>query len=257
MPLLVGTSGWQYDSWRGGLYPDGVAKARWLEYYAGRFATVELNNSFYRLPHARAFSEWASRTPDDFVLAVKMSRYLTHIRRLRDPEDPVALFLDRARHLGPKLGPVLLQLPPTLRCDPEAIDITLGCFPSGVRVAVEFRHPSWFNDETQQVLAGHGAAWCLTDSMGRVSPELRTADWGYVRFHRGRARPDPCYGRTALMSWARRVSDLWPASADVYAYFNNDGHTCAVRDARTFALLVRRHGVEATRVPDPGQVHLT
>ena len=257
MPVLVGTSGWQYDSWRAGFYPPEVAKTRWLEHYAGRFATVELNNSFYRLPEAKAFAGWAVRTPPDFVLAVKMSRYLTHIRRLRDPQEPVALFLERARALGPKLGPVLLQLPPSLRCDIGALEATLACFPAGMRIACEFRHQSWFNPEVQAVMAGHGAACCLTDRMGSTSPEVRTADWGYVRFHQGRARPEPCYGRAALGTWAARIRDLWAPHEDVFVYFNNDGRCCAVRDARAFAALVERQGLPPSRVPGPHEVHLT
>lgn len=257
MAVFVGTSGWQYDHWREGFYPSDIAKLRWLEFYAGRFATVELNNSFYRLPDARAFDGWATRTPGDFVLAVKMSRYLTHIRRLHEPQDPVSLFLERARHLGPKLGPVLLQLPPGLRCDTAALDQALACFPAGIRVAVEFRHESWFNDEARAVMTRRGAAWCLTDRKGSTSPEVRTADWGYVRFHQGRADPDPCYGRAALSTWAGRVRDLWGPDEDVYAYFNNDGRACALRDARTFAALAARAGLSPTRVPQAGEVHLT
>jgi uncharacterized protein YecE (DUF72 family) len=257
MPVMVGTSGWQYDSWRGGLYPPGLAKARWLEHYAGRFVTIEVNNSFYRLPDARAFADWAVRTPDDFVMAVKMSRFLTHVRRLKDPQEPVARFLDRARRLGSKLGPVLLQLPPNLRCDLDALDRTLACFPSTVRVAVEFRHPSWLTEEARDVLVRHRAAWCLADRRGATTPDIRTADWGYVRFHQGRAHPDPCYGRTSLSHWARRIFELWGSGADVYAYFNNDGHACAVRDARQFAAAATRAGLVSTRVPAPREVSLT
>jgi uncharacterized protein YecE (DUF72 family) len=257
LPLFVGTSGWQYDHWRGGFYPADVAKLRWLEYYAARFATVELNNSFYRLPGPQAFDGWAARTPADFILAVKMSRYLTHIRRLHEPEEPVSLFLERARHLGGKMGPVLLQLPPSLRCEPDALDQTLGCFPAGIRVAVEFRHQSWFNDEARAVMARRAAAWCLTDRRGSTGPELRTAEWGYLRFHQGRARPDPCYGRAALSTWVARIRDLWGGEADVYAYFNNDGRCCALRDARTFAALAEHAGLSPTRVPRPREVHVS
>jgi uncharacterized protein YecE (DUF72 family) len=257
VPVLVGTSGWQYDSWRRGFYPAELAKGRWLEHYADRFATVELNNSFYRLPQVGAFQGWATRTPGDFVLSVKMSRYLTHIRRLGDPRQPVALFMDRARHLGSKLGPILLQLPPTLGCDVDSLDDTLACFPPGVRITVEFRHQSWFNDEVRRVMASRGAAWCLTDRMGSTSPEIRTADWGYLRLHQGRGRPDPCYGRTALTTWVTRLKELWGPDPDIYVYFNNDGHCCAVRDAHVFAVLAEHAGLPATRVPRAGEVHLT
>ena len=160
MPVLVGTSGWQYRDWRGRFYPERLAQARWLEHYADRFATVESNNAFYRLPEPATFEGWAARTPPDFVMAVKASRYLTHIRRLRDPDAPVHRLLDHARRLGGKLGPVLLQLPPTLQFDGDALGQTLRAFPPAVRVAVEPRHESWFRDEVRDLLAEHGARRC-------------------------------------------------------------------------------------------------
>jgi uncharacterized protein YecE (DUF72 family) len=186
-------------------------------------------------------------------MAVKASRYLTHVRRLRDPEEPVARLLERAAGLGAKLGPVLLQLPPTLGADPAALDRTLACFPAGVRVAVEFRHPSWFGEEVRALLAGRGAALCLADAAGPLTPLWRTADWAYLRFHRGTATPAPCYGRTALASWAGRLADLWGPAATAYAYFNNDPGGCAVRDARRFALAAGRAGLDPTRVPNAAE----
>jgi uncharacterized protein YecE (DUF72 family) len=235
MRLLVGTSGWQYRDWRGPFYPERLPPARWLEHYADHFPTVEVNNSFYRLPEAPVFTAWAERTPPGFVIAAKASRYLTHIKRLRDPAEPVARFVDRARCLGGKRGPVLLQLPPDLAVATAALDETLGHFPAGWRVAVEPRHPSWWCEETYAVLERHGAALCLADRRGPMTPLRRTADWGYVRFHEGRAQPAPGYGERALDTWARRMAGLFPADEDVYAYFNNDARACAVRDARAFA----------------------
>jgi uncharacterized protein YecE (DUF72 family) len=251
--LWVGTSGWQYRHWRGRFYPAGVAQARWLEHYAARFRTVEVNNAFYRLPSPAVVEQWRSRTPDDFVLAMKASRYLTHIKRLKDPSGPVALLLERAAHLGPKLGPLLLQLPPTLRADAAALDDTLARF-GAVRVAVEPRHDSWFTDEVFDVLARHGAALCLVDTLGRRPPLVRTTDWGYVRFHHGRAHPEPCYGRTALAGWAERLAGLFQPGRDVFAFFNNDECGCAVRDARRFALAASKVGLRPTRVPAAAEV---
>ena len=249
MPVLVGSSGWQYRDWRGRFYPARLPQRAWLEHYAARFATVESNNAFYRLPEPHTFAAWAERTPDDFVVAVKASRYLTHVRRLRDPEEPVGRFLDHARHLGAKLGPVLLQLPPNLAADPTALDRTLGCFPPTVRVAVELRHPSWFSAEVRDLLAGRGAALCLADSPRRQTPVWRTADWAYLRLHEGRASPAPCYGRAALDGWARRLADGWGPHATAYVFCNNDPGGCAVRDARWFALAAARAGLSPTRVP--------
>jgi len=249
--LHVGTSGWQYQDWRGRLYPVGVPQSRWLEHYAERFATVEVNNAFYRLPEATTFAGWAARTPGDFVVAVKASRYLTHVKRLRDPAEPVARLMERAAHLGPKLGPVLLQVPETLHADPGLLDEALAAFPSGTRVAFEPRHRSWETDQIREVLERRRAAFCLADAPGRRTPRWRTAEWGYVRFHQGRARPAPCYGRTALATWAERLADLWDPADEVFAYFNNDHCGCAVRDARGFALAATRAGLRPTRVPGP------
>jgi uncharacterized protein YecE (DUF72 family) len=251
--LYVGTSGWQYRHWRGRFYPRGLAARVWLDHYAERFATVEINNTFYRLPPRETFAGWAGRFPRDFVIAVKASRYLTHIRRLRDPHDPVRLLLERAEPLGARLGPILVQLPPNLRVDAERLDETLRAFGRSVRVAVEPRHESWFTDEIRSVLERRGAALCLADRGSRaVTPLWRTADWGYVRFHFGRARPRSCYGRSALAHWVERVADLW-GDDDVYAYFNNDGEGCAVRDAVVFAHLAETRGLHPTRVPRRGE----
>ena len=216
MPVLVGTSGWQYRDWRGRLYPQKLAQARWLEHYAERFATVESNNAFYRLPEPATFAAWAERTPPGFVMAVKASRYLTHIKRLRDP---------------------------------EALARTLRAFPPGVRVAVEPRHDSWWTDQVRDLLASHGAALCLADSPQRHTPVWRTADWTYLRLHQGTAAPRPCYDRAALAAWARRLADLVGPDADAYVYFNNDPGGCAVRDAVWFAEEAIAAGLHPTRVP--------
>jgi uncharacterized protein YecE (DUF72 family) len=255
-PYLVGTSGWQYRHWRETFYPRGLAQNKWLEFYAERFATVESNAAFYRLPLAATFAAWAERTPADFVMAVKASRYLTHIKRLADPQESVNLLVERARELGPKLGPILVQLPPSMRVDIDRLRATLDAFPSDWRVAVEFRHKSWWTDETRRVLADFGAALCLADRFGPISPIWRTTDWTYLRFHVGRAKPLPCYGRQALATWVDRLTDQWSADEDVYVYFNNDPRACALRDARVFARLAARKGRTPTRVPRARDVTL-
>ncbi|HEY8525588.1 MAG TPA: DUF72 domain-containing protein [Acidimicrobiales bacterium] len=242
MPILVGTSGWQYRDWREPFY-EGRPQRLWLEHYATRFATVEVNNAFYRLPERSVFEQWRERTPDGFVVAVKVSRYLTHIRRLRDPAEPVARLAERAAGLGDRLGPYLLQLPPDLKAEPERLDECLGRFPAGSQVAVEPRHASWWTDEVRDVLARHGAALCWSDRRSRsLTPPWVTADWGYVRLHEGTASPWPSYGRRALQGWLDRLCDAWPAAADVYVYFNNDQGAAAVRNAATLARLVAARG---------------
>jgi uncharacterized protein YecE (DUF72 family) len=249
MTVWIGTSGWQYRDWRGPFYPPGLPLDRWLESYAARFATVESNNAFYRLPERRTFEAWAERTPEDFVMAVKVSRYLTHIKRLRAPAEPVERFVGRVRGLGPKLGPVLLQLPPQLRCDRDRLAATLDRFPPEFRVAVEFRHESWFRDEIRQLLVDRAAALCLTDRRGPLGETWRTTDWTYLRFHEGRAQPRPAYGRAALAAWARRLAAGWSAGEDCWVYFNNDPGAAAPRDAARFARLLRRAGLRPSRVP--------
>ena len=248
LTVLVGASGWQYDSWRGPFYPPELAKSRWLEYYASCFQTVEVNNTFYRLPKPSTFGSWAERTPDDFVVTVKASRYLTHVRRLREPKEPVARLMEAAQELGAKLGVVLVQLPPDMRARFDELDQTLRDFPSGVRVSVEARHESWFTDELRALLERHDAALCLADRRSRpVTPMWRTASWGYLRMHEGRGATAPCYGRTALTSWAERLAELFERGDDIYVYFNNDPRGCAVRDAHRFATALDAVGLEPTR----------
>lgn len=235
---LIGTSGWQYRDWRGPFYPLDLPTRGWLRHYADRFPTVELNNAFYRLPERERFEAWRDATPPGFVMAVKASRFLTHVRRLRDPAEPVARLLARARGLGDRLGPVLVQLPPTLPADPGRLDATLAQFPPEIPVAVEPRHESWWTPAVRSVLERHGAALCWADRRGRpVGPLWRTADFGYLRLHEGAATPWPRYGRAALAGWARRLDDgFGPAPA--YVYFNNDHGAAAVADAEAFTALV-------------------
>ncbi len=269
MPLIIGTSGWQYRDWRGGLYPAGVAQRRWLEHYATQYMTVENNSSFYRLPAAETFAGWRARTPDDFVMAVKASRYLTHVRRLRDPAEPVARLLGAAANLGPTLGPILLQLPPTLTAEPALLDACLKEFraarrpgghgPGGrLRIAVEPRHGSWWTEEIQQILAAHDAALCWADRLDRpVTPLWHTAGWGFLRLHEGTADPWPSYSEQALQLWVDRVRQSWPDGADVYVYFNNDPGGAAVVNSAAFAALARDAGLATTRTPPVGGVRLT
>jgi uncharacterized protein YecE (DUF72 family) len=245
----IGTSGWQYQDWRGGFYPAGCPERLWLSRYAESFSTVELNSAFYRLPATDNFRHWAEQTPPGFVVAVKASRYLTHVRRLADPAEPVARFLTRARGLGQKLGPVLLQLPPTLTAHPDRLDETLKEFPAGVRVVVEPRHPSWWRDDVREVLAAHGAALCWADRGGRpTTPLWRTADFGYLRLHAGRAAPWPSYGRRALDTWLHRLRETFGVDGDGYAYFNNDHGAAAVRNAATMAARAAHDGLAVAAV---------
>ncbi|MGH3304396.1 MAG: DUF72 domain-containing protein, partial [Streptosporangiaceae bacterium] len=249
MPLLIGTSGWQYQDWRGGFYPPGLQATRWLERYASQFPTVENNGTFYRLAAPATFANWAARTPGGFVMSVKASRYLTHIRRLRDPAEPVARLLTAAAGLGDRLGPILVQLPPTMQAAPPLLDRCLHEFIAQsralklaeARISVEFRHSSWETQEIRAILERHNAALCWSDRLGRPQgPLWRTADWGYLRLHEGAASPWPRYGRQALRAWLDRITSTWPASHDVFAYFNNDQHAAAPADAAALAAAADR-----------------
>jgi uncharacterized protein YecE (DUF72 family) len=250
MPLIVGTSGWQYRHWRGVLYPAKVPQRLWLEHYAERYATVENDGTFYRLPARQTFTDWGARTPADFVMAVKASRYLTHIKRLNDPAEPVGRLMEAARGLGSKLGPILLQLPPNLTADQAKLDACLASF-GPVKIAVEPRHPSWWTEDTRQVLTARGAALCLSDRLGHpVTPLWRTTDWAYLRLHEGTADPWPRYGKRTLRWWIENLTRLWPDDdAAVYVYFNNDQCGAAVADTVEFAELARQSGRTVTRTP--------
>jgi uncharacterized protein YecE (DUF72 family) len=254
--VLVGTSGWQYRDWRGAFYPRDLRQADWLAHYASRFATVEVNASFYRLPDRERFAAWRAATPDDFVLCPKVSRYLSHMKKLKDPVEPVARFVEAAGGLGDAFGPALLQLPPNFPANLERLAAALDEFPPGMRVAVELRHDSWFTDETRALLTERSVALCWADRGSRwVSPAWRTADWGYVRFHEG-AGVWPCYGRTALGSRADTLAETYGPTPEVFAFFNNDPRGCAIRDARWFAQACMRAGLSTTRVPAAGEITL-
>jgi uncharacterized protein YecE (DUF72 family) len=205
---------------------------------------VEVNNSFYRLPSDAAFERWRDGTPPDFLIAPKVSRYLTHIRRLRDAAEPMELFWSRARTLGPKLGPLLFQLPPTFAADEERLEAFLKLVPREARSAFEFRHPSWDTEGTRSLLDAAGAALVLADRPGDRVPPRVTGGWSYVRFHQG-TRHGAGYPRAKLRRWADRLTQL-PAE-DVYVYFNNDPGGAAIRDARTLSELLETRGASIAR----------
>jgi uncharacterized protein YecE (DUF72 family) len=253
--LYLGTSGWNYAHWKRTFYPKEVTQKLWLEFYAQRFQTVELNNSFYRLPSPEQFASWRDRSPADFIFTVKMSRFLTHVKRLREPQEPVERFLTHVAPLGKKLGPILMQFPPTFKIDLGALEETLALFPDDKRVVVEFRHDSWFTEETLALCEKFGVAWCLADRLSKpITPVWRSTDWAFLRFHEGLANPHPCYGRSALQTWVERLRQMHGTGADIYVYFNNDPRACALKDARTFGRMAQRAGFDVTRTPGPHDV---
>ena len=247
----VGCSGWQYKHWRGDFYPQELPQARWFEHYAARFDTVEINNSFYRLPEAATFASWGSRAPARFIFAVKASRFLTHMKKLKDPEEPVERFFSRARALRRHLGPVLYQLPPGWKLDRARLEHFLHVLPRGLRHVLEFRDPSWYTDEVYALLTRHKIALCLHDMPGSATGRLRIGPFVYVRFHGASGRYDGSYPEDRLESWAEWLSAERAAGTDVYAYFNNDVGGHAPRDAVTLRRLLDAMGARP-QSPSPG-----
>ncbi|HEX6787617.1 MAG TPA: DUF72 domain-containing protein [Gaiellaceae bacterium] len=239
--LRVGCSGWNYASWKDEFY-DGKPARRWLELYAEHFDTVEINNTFYRLPKRDAVAAWERTVPPGFTFALKTSRYLTHIKRLRDLGPGLDRFYERIEPLraSPKLGPLLWQLPPNFQRDDERLAAALARLDrTHERHCFEFRHPSWFAEDVYALLSEHGVALVIADR-----PEIRdfqahvfTAPWTFVRFHYGSRGRRGNYSETELRGWAARLGD-WSRDVDVFAYFNNDWEVFAVRNAlRLKALL--------------------
>ena len=246
--LRIGCSGWQYRHWRGDFYPLELPAARWLTRYAQAFDTVELNNSFYRLPPAGAFRRWRESTPAGFLFAVKASRYLTHMKKLKDPEEPLGRFFEAARELGPKLGPVLYQLPPRWPANIERLRTFMAALPPGVRHVMEFRDPSWYAPAVLDVLREAGVALCLHDMPGSATGRARVGPFVYVRFH-GVTRYGGRYGDETLGGWAAWMAEQLAAGHAVFAYFNNDVGGHAPRDAARLAAMLGRPSLRPPAPP--------
>jgi uncharacterized protein YecE (DUF72 family) len=229
--VRIGCSGWNYAHWRERVYPRGLPPRRWLEHYATLFDTVEVNNTFYRLPSREAVAAWVEQTPPGFLFAVKASRFLTHMKRLTDMGRGVERFYARIEPLvrSPKLGPVLWQLPENFQRNDERLAYALERLPAG-RHCFEFRHPSWFVPEVYELLRGHGVALVIGDHPERPfqTHEL-TADWTFIRFHHGSRGRNGNYSERELEAWRRRIQH-WRARVEVFAYFNNDWEGYAVRN---------------------------
>jgi uncharacterized protein YecE (DUF72 family) len=231
--IRIGTSGWVYKDWRGRFYPPDLPPAGWFGFYSRRFDTVEINNTFYRRVPDSVFEGWKAQAPPGFLYAVKASRVLTHRKKLIDAADILPTVLDPARLLGPRLGPVLYQLPPRWRCNPERLRSFVRVLPRGFGHVVEFRDPSWYTDEVRAILNDSGVGFCVHDLKGEGSPTWATGRLAYVRFHgptaaayRGR------YGKARLRRSADMIHEFAAGGRDVYAYFNNDVDGAALDDAR-------------------------
>ena len=231
MDCYVGTSGWHYDHWQGRFYPQGLPKSRWLGHYSQHFDTVEINNSFYHLPSEAAFTSWRESSPQGFRFAVKVSRLITHLKKLRNVAQALENFMSRARLLEAKLGPLLYQLPPNLHRQDELLDEFLKSLPSELEHVFEFRHESWLCPEVLAILERHKAGLCVFDMPGLPCPVAATADFAYIRFHSSTGLYSSRYSDEELADWARQIRGL--GASRVYIYFNNDAEAFAVSNART------------------------
>jgi uncharacterized protein YecE (DUF72 family) len=233
-PVRIGCSGWAYTHWRERFYPKGLPQRQWLAYYAEHFDTVEINNTFYRLPKPSAVEGWVEQSPPGFVFAIKASRYLTHVKRLKTLDPYVNRFYEPLETLvrSEKFGPLLWQFPANFHVNAERLEAALRALPPG-RHAFEFRHESWFTEEVYDLLREHGAALVIGDESSRwvSSPHVRTTDWTYIRLHHGSRGRHGNYSKSEIETWARRLSQ-WRRDTELFVYFNNDWEGYAIRNAR-------------------------
>src|SRR3712207_1916761 len=235
--IRIGTSGWIYNHWRGLFYPQTLGQSEWFSYYAREFDTVEINNSFYRLPSGETFAAWRDQAPQGFLYAVKASRFLTHLKKLKDPEEPLQRFFEGARHLEGTLGPVLYQLPPRWRVDLPRFEHFLAALPRGYSHVVEFRDPSWLVEDVFRLMEQYGVAHCIHDMRPLQIPLRVTAAPIYLRFH-GTSKYSGDYQQATLETWAQRIDDWRSQHLDVFVYFNNDIGGYALANAKTLRELL-------------------
>jgi len=229
--IRIGCSGWQYQHWRNEFYPAGLPQSCWFAHYVLSFDTVEINNSFYWLPKVGTFAKWRDQAPRRFLYAVKASRFLTHMKKLKDPEEPIARFFNRTKHLGSHLGPVLYQLPPRWAVDLPRFEHFLAVLPRDVRHTVEFREMSWYDERVYELLRRYKVAMCIHDMDGSASKRILVGPFVYVRLHHGTKKYGGRYSDARLDDWAGWLSEHAAEGLDVFVYFNNDADGHAPRDA--------------------------
>ena len=238
--IMVGTSGFYYEHWRGVLYPDDLPKSRFFAYYMRHFPTVELNNTFYHLPKAKTVTHWMEESPEDFLFALKAHREITHYRRLRDADDALYRFLHLIKPMRPRLAAILLQLPPSLHADPDLLAGFLPRLPSGYHYTIEFRDPGWYDEQIYTILKSYNVALCLHDFARRTITPVITADFGYLRLH----GPDGRYGGSYSDARLKEIADILLQMAHhlkhIFVYFNNDTDGYAVQNARTLTTLLQQ-----------------
>jgi uncharacterized protein YecE (DUF72 family) len=236
--LYIGTSGWHYGHWKGNFYPETLTASAMLSWYSRQFSTVEINNSFYRLPTPAATQNWVEQTPEGFCFAVKGSRFITHNRKLLRPEEPLARMSTITELFGPKLGPILFQLPPSWKVNQQRLAEFLQALPKNRKWVFEFRNPTWYSSSVLQTLRESNVALCISDLAGKLSPIEVTADFVYVRLHGPGKAYQGDYSKASLRTWAKRI-EQWRASAcAVYFYFDNDQVGFAAKNALELKKLV-------------------
>jgi uncharacterized protein YecE (DUF72 family) len=229
MRLLTGTSGYNFPEWKGSFYPAKLPTAKWLEYYAQQLGTVEINYTFYRMPSAKTIAGWDAATPATFTFVLKAPQRITHIARLKNVDESLRFFLETARQLGPKLGPILFQLPPNFKKDVALLGDLITQFPADLRCAWEFRHASWFGDDVYDVLRTGNAALCVADTAEGTTPLEATADFGYVRLR------DEGYSTKAMEDWAGKLRALGKGWTDAFLFFKHEGKGEGPKLAAKFA----------------------
>jgi uncharacterized protein YecE (DUF72 family) len=238
--IRIGCSGWVYKHWRGILYPEGLPQLLWFERYAEEFDTVEINNSFYRLPKGETFDQWRKQAPKGFCYAVKANRFITQAKKLKDAAEPLERFLEPTLRLKEHLGPILFQLPPRFRANLERLESFLKLLPADQVHVFEFRDRSWFNNDIFHLLDCYGAAFCVHDMPGLQTPRWASGKAAYVRFHGASGKYWGRYSDEALLSWTDWIVEQAASGRNVWCYFNNDIHGAAIHDARTLKAMVRQ-----------------
>jgi uncharacterized protein YecE (DUF72 family) len=241
--IRIGTSGWSYRHWKGPFYPENIPNSKMLPFYFQKLSTVEINSSFYHLPLKKTFENWRACSPDDFVFAVKASRFITHVKKLTDPVKALERFFERASGLGEKIGPVLFQLPPGLKMDPERLRIFLGLLPTNGRYSFEFRNPGWFHPEMYSLLSEFRTAFCVYELSGLISPMEITADFIYLRLHGPAGKYQGRYSMEQLGVWHERFEQWAQQSLDVFCYFDNDENGFAALNALELRRLIHGAGL--------------
>lgn len=240
--IHIGTSGWHYRHWKGPFYPADALSENFLAYYAEHFHTVEINNTYYQMPKEKTLIQWRDTVSEEFIFSVKASRYITHMKKLKDAVQPTSSFLEKVTVLGDKLGPILFQLPPRWHCNPERLNSFLKILPEGYRYAFEFRDPSWFNNETYDTLAENRSAFCIYDLDRNLSPKIVTADFVYIRLHGPNGAYKGEYTTEVLAGWADELSTWLREGKEIYCYFDNDEKGYAAKDSLRLQGMIEKLG---------------